>query len=84
MRRLLDENTGTVRKKMFKETTKRFTKFDFISVKRKSGVEICKEKFNVTAEWVLDPVFVCDSKNMLNYPKITSEHAGKIHWRVYA
>lgn len=44
------------------ETTRDLQKFDFISVREKSGVEICKEKFNVTAEWVLDPVFVCDSK----------------------
>lgn len=37
--------------------------FDFISVREKSGVEICKELFNVDAEWIIDPVFIIDKSN---------------------
>ncbi len=36
--------------------------FDFISVREKSGVEICKDIFNVDAEWIIDPVFILDKK----------------------
>lgn len=32
--------------------------FDFISVREKSGVEICKDLFDVKAEWIIDPVFI--------------------------
>lgn len=35
--------------------------FDAFSVREKSGVEISKKSFGVEAEWVLDPVFLCDS-----------------------
>jgi len=38
-----------------KYALKRFTK---ISVREESGVDICKERFNVEAEWVMDPVFL--------------------------
>lgn len=34
--------------------------FDFISVREKSGVEICKDIFDVDAEWIIDPVFILD------------------------
>lgn len=34
--------------------------FDFVSVREKSGVEICKDIFNVDAEWIIDPVFILD------------------------
>ena len=34
--------------------------FDFISVREKSGVEICKDLFDVKAEWIIDPVFILD------------------------
>lgn len=37
--------------------------FDFISVREKSGVEICKDIFNVDAEWIIDPVFILDESN---------------------
>lgn len=37
--------------------------FDFISVREKSGVEICKELFEVDAEWIIDPVFIIDKSN---------------------
>ena len=34
--------------------------FDFISVREKSGVEICREVLDVDAEWIIDPVFILD------------------------
>ena len=34
--------------------------FDFISVREKSGVEICKDVFDVEAQWIIDPVFILD------------------------
>ena len=34
--------------------------FDFISVREKSGVEICKDLFDVDAQWIIDPVFILD------------------------
>ena len=33
--------------------------FDYISTREPSGKKICKEKFHVDADWVLDPVFLC-------------------------
>lgn len=38
-------------------------KFDAFSVREQSGVAISKETFGVDAEWVLDPVFLCDMKH---------------------
>ena len=34
--------------------------FDFISVREKSGIEICKDLFDVDAEWIIDPVFILE------------------------
>lgn len=36
--------------------------FDSISVREKSGVEICKDLFDVDAEWIIDPVFILDKE----------------------
>lgn len=36
-------------------------RFDFVSVRESSGVSICENVFGVKAEWMLDPVFLCDS-----------------------
>lgn len=36
--------------------------FDFISVREKSGVEICKDLFDIDAEWIIDPVFILNKK----------------------
>ena len=35
-------------------------KFDAISVREKSGVQILKEQYGVDGTWVLDPVFLCE------------------------
>lgn len=37
--------------------------FDFISVREKSGVEICQDIFGVEAEWIIDPVFILEKSN---------------------
>lgn len=36
------------------------SKFDAISVREKSGVDVCRDSFGVDATHVLDPVFLCD------------------------
>lgn len=38
-------------------------KFDAFSVREESGIRISKENYGVDAEWVLDPVFLCDPKH---------------------
>lgn len=41
--------------------------FDLISVREKSGVEICKDLFDVQAEWIIDPVFILEK---IEYDKL--------------
>lgn len=36
------------------------SRFDAVSVREKSGVQICERDFNRKADWVMDPVFLCD------------------------
>lgn len=43
-------------------------RFDAISVREESGVNICKELFDVDATWCIDPIFLCDRKE---YDKIS-------------
>ena len=38
-------------------------RFDHISVREDSGVKLCEKEFNVNADVVLDPVFLCDVKH---------------------
>lgn len=52
------------------------SRFDDISVRESSGVDICRENFGVEAERMLDPVFLCDIKyydNLANASKLTME-----------
>lgn len=37
-------------------------RFDGISVREKSGVQLCRDIFHTDAELVLDPVFLCDAE----------------------
>lgn len=37
-------------------------RFDAVSVREKSGVDILSQVYDVKGEWVLDPVFLCDKK----------------------
>ena len=53
--------------------------FDFISVREKSGIEICKDLFNVEAEWIIDPVFILDKKYFENLAtQSNKDFSGKI------
>lgn len=54
--RFIKENSLSTIKKMAQS----LKSFDYISVREKSGVQICKEIFNVNAEWIIDPVFFQD------------------------
>ena len=38
-------------------------KFDAFSVREESGVRISREEYGVDAEWVLDPVYLCNPKH---------------------
>lgn len=38
------------------------SRFNALSVREVSGVDILEKEFGLTAEWVLDPVFLCDRK----------------------
>lgn len=40
-----------------------YRKFDCISVREQFGVKLCREKYDVEAEWVLDPVFLLEEKD---------------------
>ena len=45
-------------------------RFDAISVREYSGVDICKNKFGVDAQQIIDPVFLCTEKQ---YDELVSE-----------
>jgi len=62
-----DEWTGNEYDKS--EATYHLNKFDYISVREHSGVDLCKDKFNLFAERVLDPVFLCEQNNFLELAK---------------
>lgn len=47
--------------------------FDLISVREKSGVEICKDVFGVDAEWIIDPVFILDKSYFEEIAKTSSQ-----------
>ena len=49
--------------------------FDCISVREKSGVEICRDLFDVKAEWIIDPVFILDRAK---WDELISDASGKI------
>lgn len=37
-------------------------RFDAISVREQSGVQVCRQEFDVEAAWVVDPVFLCGAE----------------------
>ena len=45
-------------------------KFDAVSVRENDAVEICKNKFGISADIVIDPVFLCDKEK---YYRIADE-----------
>ena len=40
-------------------------KFDAFSVRENTGLQVAKNTFGKSAEWVLDPVFLCDKKHLI-------------------
>ena len=53
--------------------------FDIISVREKSGVDICNEILGVDAEWIIDPVFIIDKSNYDELIKnATKDYTNKI------
>lgn len=36
------------------------SRIDYVSVREDIGVEICKKRFGIDAEFVMDPIFLCD------------------------
>ncbi|WP_071149809.1 polysaccharide pyruvyl transferase family protein [Bacteroides ndongoniae] len=45
--------------------------FDAVSVRELSGVKLCKEHFNVDAQWVLDPTMLLDKDDYINRFNLT-------------
>ena len=52
-------------------------KFDYFSVRERSAVELCEREFGVRAEWVLDPVFLCDVSEWQKLAKSPSQSLPK-------
>ncbi len=40
-----------------------YRQFNHISVREQFGIDLCREKYGVDAEWVLDPVFLLEEKD---------------------
>ena len=47
--------------------------FDFISVREKSGLEICRDLFDIQAEWIIDPVFILNKSKYCELIKNSSK-----------
>lgn len=78
---------GVDKKQFLKETSqknidhmkKSLKSFDFISVREKSGVEICKDIFDVDAEWIIDPVFILEKSSYEDLiQNSTNDYSNKI------
>lgn len=73
--KFLDENSHEIIDHM-KNSLK---SFDFISVREKSGVEICRDILGVNAEWIIDPVFILDKSKYDDLIKCsTKDYSDKI------
>ena len=49
-------------------------KFDFLSVRELSGVDLCKKEFNLNATQVMDPVFLLDKNDYINLIETKDEN----------
>lgn len=49
-------------------------RFDAISVREKSGIDVCKKEFGVNAQQLLDPVFLCERKDYDRLTKKVQDH----------
>lgn len=56
------------------ETAMMLQEFDAVSVREKSGTDLCKELFNCNAEYVLDPIFLCDREKLRGLAKTAEQH----------
>ena len=45
------------------QISKALRRFDYVSVREKSGVDICRGEFNIEAEHIIDPVFLLSQKD---------------------
>ena len=59
-------------KKTINKIKKELKGFDFVSSRELSGVEICKNNFEIYAEQVLDPVFLADKNIFIKLAKNSS------------
>lgn len=60
---------------------KYLNRFDTISTRELSGVDICKKEFNITAQHLIDPVFIVDRKvweDFDNKASISNKYKHKI------
>ncbi len=70
------ENTGWLNKLKY---SKLINRFDSISVREISGIDICKTDFNINAECIIDPVFLIDKQKWLDIALDTKDkYKGKI------
>lgn len=53
--------TGSFREKL--EISYYLKRFDKVSVRELSGIEVCKDTFGIDADWNIDPVFLCGIDN---------------------
>lgn len=59
--------------------SKLIKRFDTVSTREITGVSICKDKFNITAEYIIDPVFLIDKNKWLDMaPDTKNKYHGKI------
>lgn len=59
--------------------SKLIKRFDTVSTREITGVDICKDKFNITAEYIIDPVFLIDKNKWLDMaPDTKNKYRGKI------
>ncbi len=49
------------------------SRFDAISVREKSGVDVCRNRFGLEAEQIIDPVFLCETEEYDHLADSTDE-----------
>lgn len=63
------------------KVSKYLNRFDFISTREDSGINLCKKEFGIEAEHIIDPVFLLDKKywiNLINEADKNKSYKGKI------
>lgn len=62
---------------------KAIQRFDGVSVREKSGVDICREDFDIPASWVLDPTMLLKSSDYLKFTNSILSSTGKRYLTTY-